>query len=474
MEISSASQNSLLSWEGEPRFFRRHRFSLLWGVALLLGWSASLLATAPAARVLSLLEDAARYEDSGYLFFAAGVLVLVNTARAELLYVGWFFTADGMAALLEKGPLLSLCIAALAIPLSYSLPPTLVTGTMLHFGVPALFGIATVILLQYLIRDVPGHLSRALALGLLLFSFQWLDVIPLLSPYGFGGGELSMAVKQMALLLEREDLLNLLGGIAFLTVLAGGAVTTELLVGWNRQILQLRHIRTQERELARLREERLRSRSDRETQQLVHDLKRPLTAILGLADVMRASAISPVVSRHLEVVQSAGESMEQMVREILRPDSMRILPAEEVLAYALSQASALPFYRFLKRQVEEEGGKSLIRINLIRFSRALVNVLDNAFRAAPEGNPVVKIALKKRGESILFRIEDNGPGFTGPLSSGISGWGSTGLGLAFVEEVLREHRGSLTFENPSQGGTAAVIALPKHANPEKNEKEMTS
>jgi len=456
---SRVSKSSLLSWEGEPRFFHRHRYSLFWGALLLLGWSFSLLTTTPAGRVLSLLEDAAHYGDSGYLFFAAGVLVLINTARAELLYVGWFFAADGMAALLEKGPLFSLCIAALAIPLSYSLSATLAAGTMLHFGVPALFGIATVVLLQYLVRDVPGHVTRALVLGLLLFSFQWLDVIPLLSPYGFGGGELSMAVKQMALLLEREDLLNLLGGIAFLTVLAGGAVTTELLVGWNRQIQQLRHIRTQERELSRLQEERLRSRSDRETQQLVHDLKRPLTVILGLADVMRASAVSPVVSKHLGVVQAAGESMEQMVREILRPDSMRPLPAGEVLAYALSQASALSFHRYLERHVGERAEQALIQINLIRFSRALVNLLDNAFRAAPKKNPRVAISLLRRQETIFFQIRDNGPGFSGISPSGTSGWGSTGLGLAFVEEVLREHRGTLSFETPSEGGTRAVIAL---------------
>ncbi|HOO63152.1 MAG TPA: hypothetical protein PK364_04415, partial [Synergistaceae bacterium] len=216
--ISQLSKNSLLSWEGEPRFFRRHRYSLFWGTGLLLGWAASLLATAPAGRVLSLLEESASWGDSGYLFFAAGILVLTNTARAALLYVGWFFTADGIAALLQKGPLFSLCIAALAIPLSYSFSSTLASGTVLHFGVPAFFGIATVVLLQYLIRDVPGHITRALVLGLLLFSFQWLDVIPLLTPYGFGRGELSMAVKQMAHLLDREDLLNLLGGIAFLTV----------------------------------------------------------------------------------------------------------------------------------------------------------------------------------------------------------------------------------------------------------------
>ncbi len=467
--ISKDPKNSLLSWEGEPRFFSRHRYSLFWGVGLLLGWSVSLLLVTPAERVLTLLEESASWGDSGYLFFAAGVLVLTNTARAALLYVGWFFAADGMAVLLRKGPLFSLCVAALAIPLSYSFSSTLASGTILHFGVPALFGIATVVLLQYLIRDVPGHLSRALALGLLLFSFQWLDVIPRLTPYGFGRGELSMAVKDMAHLLEREHLLNLLGSIAFLTVLAGGAVTTELLVGWNRQILQLRRIRTQERELSRLREERLRSRSDRETQQLVHDLKRPLTVILGLADVMRASAVSPVVSKHLGVVQAAGESMEQMVREILRPDSKRPLPAEEVLAYALSQASALSFHRYLKRSLEKEAEKARIQVNLIRFSRALVNLLDNAFRAAPQKDPFVEISLKRRKEEILFRIRDNGPGFEGLSPSGTSGWNSTGLGLAFVKEVLREHDGSLSFEKPPGGGTVAVIALPEYF-----QKEMMS
>jgi signal transduction histidine kinase len=99
-----------------------------------------------------------------------------------------------------------------------------------------------------------------------------------------------------------------------------------------------------------------------------------------------------------------------------------------------------------------------------------VNLLDNAFRAAPEHNPAVKIALEREEGTILFKIRDNGPGFSGPLSTGTSGWGSTGLGLAFVEEVLREHGGTLFFEKPSEGGTLAVITLPEHGK--QDEKEM--
>ncbi|HCD72127.1 MAG TPA: kinase, partial [Thermovirga lienii] len=112
-----------------------------------------------------------------------------------------------------------------------------------HFGVPAIMGVLTVILVRFLTKDVPGRLNSALAISIMLFSFQWLDIVPALTEYGFGWGEISMAVKELAVLMDRKNLLDLLGIIAFLTVLSSGLITSELLVLSTLQIKSMQKIR---------------------------------------------------------------------------------------------------------------------------------------------------------------------------------------------------------------------------------------
>jgi hypothetical protein len=100
-------------------------------------------------------------------------------------------------------------------------------------------------------------------------------VIPALTPFGFGQGELAATLKTLSVILGRAEVLDLAGSVAFLGIFAGGRVTTGLLVAGDRQVRQQRRIARQERELARLREERIRTRGLLELQRLVHDLKRP-------------------------------------------------------------------------------------------------------------------------------------------------------------------------------------------------------
>lgn len=437
------------------------KFPLFMGTGSLALWIFALLVVHPFAGVFRLMDLSAATEDSGYLFAAAALLVLLNTTRALFLYLGWFFIGDGIARTTGKRRA-ALAVPAVAIPLCYQLLAMVESSAAPHFGIPAVMGILTVLAIQILTKDVAGWGNTALALALLLFSFQWLDVIPALTIYGFGWGEVSMAVKDLAALLGRDKILNLLGAISFLTTLAGGLVTSELLILSARQLQQLRRIRVQERQLSRLREEHLRTRSSREMQNLVHDLKRPLTSITGLADVIEGSAASGTLRKHAGVIQQAAWGMNQIISEILSSSSRRTIETKEIISYTMSQVSSLEFHRRIDVILPPECASVILEVNLVRLSRALVNILDNAARASEFSfDPRILLEVGCSGGRVTFTVTDYGRGFSGTGSSDFpSGWGSTGLGLAFTEEVVREHGGSLEIGNSEKGGGRVRIVLP--------------
>jgi signal transduction histidine kinase len=437
------------------------KFPLTMGTGSLTLWIFSLMAERPFAGVFRLMDLSAATEDSGYLFAAAALLVLLNTTRALFLYLGWFFIGDGIARTTGKSGA-ALAVPAVAIPLCYQLLAMIESTAAPHFGIPAVMGILTVLAIQILTKDVAGWVNKALALALLLFSFQWLDVIPTLTIYGFGWGEVSMAVKDLAILLGRDRILDLLGTVTFAMVFAGGLVTSELLILSARQLQQLRRIRVQERQLSRLREEHLRTRSSREMQNLVHDLKRPLTSITGLADVIEGSAASGTLRRHAGVIQQAAWGMNQIISEILSSSSRRTIETEEIISYTMSQVSSLEFHRRIDVILPPECASVILEVNLVRLSRALVNILDNAARASEFSfDPRILLEVGCNGGRVTFTVTDNGRGFSGTGSGDFpSGWGSTGLGLAFSEEVVREHGGSLEIGNSEKGGGRVRIVLP--------------
>ena len=101
------------------------------------------------------------------------------------------------------------------------------------------------------------------------------------------------------------------------------------------------------------------------------------------------------------------------------------------------------------------------------LSRAVRNLLENAFRASPEGG-VVEVVLAPAGdESVVIQVRDQGPGvdpqnlpriFEPYFSTHDSG---TGLGLAITRRIVQEHGGRIEAQNQADGGLLVEITLPR-------------
>jgi signal transduction histidine kinase len=317
--------------------------------------------------------------------------------------------------------------------------------------------------LLLLIRNVRGRFNRSIALSLFVFSFQLLNMAPLLTPYGFGQGQLSLMIKEMAELSDLSYLLDFLGlsgsGVAFI----GALMTTALLINIDLNVRQFQSLMQQSETLAGLREDALRARMTREIQTLVHDLRRPLTSIQGLADVLAMLAEVPAARQYAEKIGVDAQNMDQMISEILHEDGRSFVNAADILSFAMSQVSPFSWHRHIETENDRDGHKSppvCFHGNRIRISRALVNLMENAARAV-QYTPHPRIGVKYfvEGDFLKFSVRDNGIGLSDDFVFGFSGFGSTGLGLALVQSVAENHGGSFTIRNNPNGGAEAVFSV---------------
>lgn len=438
---------------GIKQFFAGTVLLLTWILGQRLPWTLPLLFTT--------LEKAALSGQGIWMALASAHLVFINAFRALFLFNGWFLIADALPPSLKR---LSLWLPLAAIPLCYLTENLFQVSAGLHFGMPALLTLASVMLLQIQCRNVSRYVYKVMVQSVLVFSIQWLDVVPGLTRWGFGGGELSLSVKTAAELTENSDLLGIFASTCFIFSFCAAQMLSLIFISYEKNLYRLKQLRQRETELRHLRQEQLRARFHQEVQYLVHDLKRPLTAILGLSDLLSVSP-DPLTVRHARRITQSAEQMNQMISEIQTPEASRDVSVKTVLDYTLAQTRTLSWGTAVQCRCGGGCGEKLLHINLIQLSRALVNLLDNAAHAAAElhGQEPPEIVISAEGEKgrVRFIVEDNGPGFS-PLSRGVrSRWGSTGMGLSFVRQTAGANGGTFFTENRRGGGARCVIELPE-------------
>lgn len=111
-----------------------------------------------------------------------------------------------------------------------------------------------------------------------------------------------------------------------------------------------------------------------------------------------------------------------------------------------------------------------VAVSPVLLREALLNLLDNAIRYSPERG-VVTLVVERRGEQVVLRVEDGGPGMSAAdieragvrFRRGESGKGKpgAGLGLAIAQRIAQLHKGELVLENRDPGpGLRASMVFP--------------
>ncbi|SDJ33794.1 sensor histidine kinase [Salimicrobium halophilum] len=394
--------------------------------------------------------------DGNSLMLTALLLVFLNTLRALPHYLGALLLGDALGRKYDR-PGLKIAVPLIVIPLVYFLINSYYSMNY-HFGGPAILLLLSILFLQLFGRQNMRPLFMSFVFSQLLFGYQWLDIVPALTAYGFGGGEVSSLVKDTAVSIGFDQTLSLYS-LLFSAVFIVHALVFAVYLTVVEQKWKIR----KDLESARL--EMVEARSGREVLHLVHDLKTPLSLMEGLNSLIQMKSSDPDIQTYTGKISDSIRATSDMVSEILYDEKKNWCSLHTLVEYVrqnkLSESSTI--YQFdLQAPSDME-----IYINKIRMTRAIVNLIDNAGDAV-EGQKDAQVLIRTEVDpsGIWIGIEDNGPGISNRdiqkiWNAGFSTKNHPGVGLSFVKNVIEEHGAVLDIESEPGIGTTFWIHFPK-------------
>lgn len=212
-----------------------------------------------------------------------------------------------------------------------------------------------------------------------------------------------------------------------------------------------------------------------------HELKTPLTAIIGSATVLEQEQ-KKFGSAHALTCQIAESAYRisltiDNLLDFLRLNSGRLQlkkewqDCEDFIKANLEQSQHVLTGHQIQLNVSDS--LPLINIDFSFLSHAFVNLLFNAVRYSPAGS-AIQIAAEQSDKNIIFSVSDCGPGIPSEHLVTIfqkffrvpgSASGGLGLGLAIAKEIVEMHSGSVWAENCVGSGASFFMRLPVEPQP---------
>lgn len=214
---------------------------------------------------------------------------------------------------------------------------------------------------------------------------------------------------------------------------------------------------------------------------IAHELKSPIAAIQASAELLKEELSEAERQQFVENILAQNQRQQDFIVRLL--ELVRLEKQQQ-----LQQVTEIHLSDFL-RQIEQDFSASLAKrglaltLNLeqpgpdLRFyadqmllRHALANLIANAADFSKSGSVISLSATKSQDSSLIFELNDSGSGIPDYALDKVmqrfyslprqNGQRSSGLGLAFVAEVVKLHQGQFSLVNRSQGGCCASLIIP--------------
>ena len=211
---------------------------------------------------------------------------------------------------------------------------------------------------------------------------------------------------------------------------------------------------------------------------LTHEIKSPLSAIRGAAELLGEKMEPEQQARFLSNIRNEAGRIQDIVDRMLELSTLenrKILDKKErvslpsLVKMVLESKQAILVRKRIETSLPAlpEGA---VEGDMFLLHQAFANILQNAIDFTPRGGRIELSGFVADG-SFHFNVRDFGPGIPEYARQKIfdkffslqrpdTGKKSTGLGLNFVREVALLHHGSIAVENDPGGGVSAALTLP--------------
>ena len=215
------------------------------------------------------------------------------------------------------------------------------------------------------------------------------------------------------------------------------------------------------------------------TADIAHELRTPLSLILGHAEAVHDGVLPPSME-NFEIIREEATRLEHLVndlRTLSLADAGELSMEKQIVepGRLLNEVSALYQYQTQKKNIslETDVAPTLrnIEVDPGRMTQVLTNILDNALRYTADGGRIV-LGAKDVEDTVELSVQDSGPGLSAEDIDRIFERfyrvdasrqredGGSGLGLAIARSIVQANGGQLSAESEPGKGLKVKIRLP--------------
>ncbi|MEW5745434.1 MAG: ATP-binding protein [Nitrospirota bacterium] len=245
----------------------------------------------------------------------------------------------------------------------------------------------------------------------------------------------------------------------------------ELVEGFNEMIKKLkssiRELEESNKEKTRL--EKLSALGEM-SMTVAHEIKNPLNAIRGSVSYLKQNFEGEVLREFLSVIDDETKRLNEIVTSILRyarpiPLNLQVADINRLVSETVDLVRQEATERNVEVALALDERIPAFRFDPQQLKQALLNVLVNALESTDAGD-TVRVATETFDSRVRLVVKDTGAGISEEALSQIfkpfftTKTRGSGLGLACVERIVKDHKGDIAVVSAPGKGTEVAITLP--------------